>query len=171
MSMVKSDIIQPIPAEVLTQVLQNITDANAALAPYLISLTPYDRKALYKVSDGTDPFVDKGVVYAAQYPQFVPQQLDVEAMNADYEVKTELQPLITVTTGFLSLLNDTHMLAGAEALQGVLSYYNSVKQASRENVANAKDVYNDMKKRYARTKKKETPTEKETVADTAIQVA
>ncbi|WP_339923198.1 hypothetical protein [uncultured Cyclobacterium sp.] len=40
-----------------------------------------------------------------------------------------------------SSLNDTVMVAGSEAYLGALSYYNSVKYATKLNVAGAKIIY------------------------------
>ena len=49
-----------------------------------------------------------------------------------------------------SNLNDTLMVAGPEAYIGALSYYNSVKYGARLNVADAKVIYEDLRKRFER---------------------
>ena len=49
-----------------------------------------------------------------------------------------------------SNLNDTLMVAGSEAYVGALSYYNSVKYGPRLNVADAKVIYEDLRKRFER---------------------
>jgi len=41
------------------------------------------------------------------------------------------------------------MLAGSEAYVAALSFYNSVKQAAKLNVPEAKTIYEDLKKRFA----------------------
>jgi len=48
-------------------------------------------------------------------------------------------------------LNDTTMEAGAESYVSSLSYYNSVKFAAKSDAPGAKAIYEDLKKRFART--------------------
>lgn len=47
------------------------------------------------------------------------------------------------------------MLAGSEAYAAALSYYNSVKMASKLNVNGAKAIYEDLRKRFEHKSKKE----------------
>lgn len=49
-------------------------------------------------------------------------------------------------------LDDTVMEAGGESYIIALSYYNSVKQATKMNVPGAKSIYEDLKKRFEKTK-------------------
>ncbi len=155
--MKKSNILEMIPPETMAKVLSNTKENRDLLAPYLVSLTTEERKKINKVADGTESFVDKGISYQQQFPQFAPRQMDVDSMNNDYSIMTSLMPLLQQTANLLSLLSDTRMSAGAGTLKELLKYYNSVKQASKENVPEAKDVYADLSKRYKKKKKKPEP--------------
>jgi hypothetical protein len=44
------------------------------------------------------------------------------------------------------------MVAGSEAYLGALSYYNSVKYATKLNVADAKIIYEDLKQRFQKSR-------------------
>ena len=56
--------------------LQAVKDALATiqsiLSPYLMALTPEERRVLPKMGDGTTPFVSKVIEYADDNPEFVP---------------------------------------------------------------------------------------------------
>jgi hypothetical protein len=47
-------------------------------------------------------------------------------------------------------LRDTQMLAGSDAYTAALAYYNSVKQAAKMNVPNAKTIQEELGKRFER---------------------
>jgi hypothetical protein len=46
-------------------------------------------------------------------------------------------------------VDDTAMLAGSEAFTQTLSFYNSVKQAARDNQPGAQALFDELKKRFA----------------------
>ena len=62
-----------IPEADVTEINAAIETLKTKLQPYLIALTPEDRKMLPKMSDKTIPFVDKALDYAQNSPQFAPQ--------------------------------------------------------------------------------------------------
>jgi hypothetical protein len=51
-------------------------------------------------------------------------------------------------------VDDTTMLAGSEAYQAALVFYNSVKTAATHDVSGAKAVYDELKKRFPGGKRK-----------------
>ena len=169
--MEESKILQIIPPDVLTKVLANTNENRELLAPYMVSLTSAERKKTYKVADGTEAFVDKGISYQKQFPQFVPKQMDTKEMQNDYDLMTSLMPVVQLTAGLLSLMSDTKMSAGAGTLKQLLKYYNCVKQAAKENVPEAKDVYTDLSKRYKKRKKKGAEPPKEGADAKDVHVA
>ena len=65
----------PIPPQILAQVQSYIDSALAALAPYLLPLTPEERHDLPKMGDKTLSFVEKALDYAHHYPQLCPWYL------------------------------------------------------------------------------------------------
>jgi hypothetical protein len=102
------------------------------------------------MSDKTLPFVDKTIDYCATAPQFAPPFLNVDGLNADMKVYRQLIPLFRIVERLSNGLDDTSMQAGAETYSHSLSYYNSVKLATRMDVPGAKAIYEDLKKRFER---------------------
>jgi hypothetical protein len=139
-----------IPVEVITEVAGHLNAAAAALQPYLLALSPEERRTLPKMSDKTVPFVEKTLDYAQTMPQFSPPYLNVEELAHDLEVHSQLVPLLRTAKIIDSGLDDTVMQAGAESYVNALAYYNSVKQAAKMDVIGAKVIYDDLKKRFER---------------------
>jgi hypothetical protein len=46
------------------------------------------------------------------------------------------------------------MVAGSEAYQEALMFYNAVKAAALQDIQGAKEVYNDLKNRFVKSKRK-----------------
>jgi hypothetical protein len=137
-----------IPQSVADRVIANLNDSISLLKPYVVALTPDDRQKLAKMSDKTVPMVEKIIEYTATHPEFSPAYLDVAELKKDMAATTALLGIARLAEPFNDNLNDTIMLAGSEAYVAALAYYNSVKQAAKMNVPNAKTVYEDLKKRF-----------------------
>jgi hypothetical protein len=141
-----------VPQEVIDIVTGKLNDAAEELQPFLIALTPEERRTIPKMSDKTMPFVEKTLEYCQTAPQFAPPYMDSEALSGDFHVTQQLTPLFRTIKALNDGLDDTIMEAGGEAYVNALSYYNSVKQAAKMNVPGAKSIYEDLKKRFERSK-------------------
>ncbi len=150
--MMENKINFTIPDEVILQTKTHLTEAVNLLKPYLIALSPDERKSIPKMSDKTAPFVDKCLDYSNSAPQFAPPYMDIAAMAADLKVNSQLTPLFRIVQGLFDGLDDTVMESGAEAYLVALGYYNSVKQAAKMDVPGAKAIYEDLRKRFEKAK-------------------
>lgn len=141
-----------ISEEDLTEINNAIATLKAKLSPYLIAITPAERQAVPKMSDGTIPFVEKAMDYAREDAQFLPPYTDLDEVHKDWNAVKNLVPMLRDIQQVESNLNDTVMVAGSEAYLGALSYYNSVKYATKLNVADAKIIYEDLKQRFQKSR-------------------
>jgi hypothetical protein len=141
-----------IPKDDLKKVMQHLKEIDAILKPYLVALTPDERKTIAKMSDKTLPFVEKVMEYAEINPQFAPMFMNVSEMKIDLEAVAALNPILKLTDQLCDNLNDTVMLSGSEAYIASLAYYNTVKQGAKMNVPDAKAIYDDLSKRFERGK-------------------
>lgn len=141
-----------IPEEVENSVKQKIRAIQTELSPYVISLTPDERRELPKMSDKTQPFVEKALDYAVTAPQFAPPYMDVEGLVKDMKVHSQLTTLLREVRKLFDNLDDTVMEAGAESYMCALTYYNSSKMAAKMDVPDAKSISEDLGKRFVRAK-------------------
>jgi hypothetical protein len=145
-----------ISQELKSAIDTEINNIKTKLQPFLIALTPDERRALPKMSDKSIAFVNKALNYAGSNPEFVPPFLDLAEMKKDIDAVEVLngiaKSLAQITTG----LDDTITLAGSESYVASLSYYNSVKQAVKRDIPNAKSISDDLSERFtSKTKKTE----------------
>lgn len=145
--------VQAIPASVLAEALQHIVAAQTALQPYVLPLTPEERRNLPKMGDKTLSFVEKSYDYALQNTALRPPYLDMQAFEIDKSDATGLRTLNNASRQLEEYIDDTEMLAGSEAYQAALVFYNAVKLQAQQDIPGAKAVYEELKKYFHRTRK------------------
>ncbi len=129
------------------------------LKPHMVALTNEERRQMPKMSDKSVPFVEKALQYAKKYPELVPAFIDMSEMGIDVRAVETLNDLHQDAHRICGNLDDTRMLAGSEAYVAALAFYNSVKMGTKMNVPAAKQVYEDLKKRFEAQgqRREETP--------------
>lgn len=137
-----------IPPADLQAVQQALATIQTILAPYVVALTPEDRKKVLKMGDSSEPFVSKAMDYATSDPQFLPPFMQAAEMKKDWDAVVDLLPTFRTVQQLDDNLSDTVMLAGSEAYEAALAYYASVKMAAKMNIPGAKAIYEDLKKRF-----------------------
>ena len=85
-----------IPEEDVTKSIQKLNEVTALLKPYLIALTPEERRKIPKMSDKTLPFVEKNLEYCESAPQFAPPYMDREALAGDMKVTQQLTAVFRI---------------------------------------------------------------------------
>jgi hypothetical protein len=156
-----------IPVDVLSQVQTLVNQANTLLLPYVTPLTAAERRTLLKTGEKTLSFVEKAHEFAVHNPALCPPYLDMAAFNIDFVDAHNLTTLNNSTLQLHEYTDDTDMVAGSEAFQAALVFYNSVKVAAMHDVPCAKAVYEELRKRFPGTRRKHSDTETENDNQTA----
>jgi hypothetical protein len=137
-----------IPESDIKQVMEYLSKIQEVLKPYLIALSPDERQRMLKMGDKTVSFVDKTLDYVKSNPEFVPTYMNVLEFEKDATAVKNLMSMLNPVVQIEQGINDTEMLAGSEAYTAALIYYNSVKQAAKNNIPNAAAIYDDLSKRF-----------------------
>ncbi|MDR0420358.1 MAG: hypothetical protein LBH30_02760 [Prevotellaceae bacterium] len=87
--------VTPIPPEVLAQAQKKINEAIELLAPYMLPLTPTERRNLPKMGDKTLSFVEKAHEYSHHYPALCPSYINIEEFDTDVTDATGLRLCFT----------------------------------------------------------------------------
>jgi hypothetical protein len=140
--------IQAIPADVLTQVQTKMQEVQALLAPYMLALTPEERREMPKMGAKTIVFVEKAYDFARQNLNLVPPYLDIDAFGTDFGDAHGLWTVHSMVQQVEEGIADTEMTAGSEAYQWALVFYKSVKMAAAQDVPGAKAIYEELKTRF-----------------------
>jgi len=123
--------------------------------PFLIDLTPEERRALPRMGDGGRAFVSKAAQVAAQNPDFLPRSFDIDEMRHDAELFEALQPVALALTQLQELLDDTLMEVGGEAYSAALVVYHYAKNSGKGQALDA--VADDLSRRFARKASSSAP--------------
>ncbi|MDR2247822.1 MAG: hypothetical protein LBE17_14320 [Treponema sp.] len=140
--------IQTIPSTVLTQVQTKIQEIQTLLAPYMLALTPEERRDLPKMGAKTISFVEKAYDFARQNPNLIPPYFDLDAFGVDFADAHGLWTLANAVRQLEEAFDDTEMTAGSEAYQAALVFYKSAKMAAAQDIPGAKAVYEELKTRF-----------------------
>ncbi|MNJ92921.1 hypothetical protein D3C87_105960 [compost metagenome] len=145
----KNQISAEITAAQSTAVIENVSQITDTLKHVLtINLTTDDRSHMLKMGDKTLAFVQKALEYASQNEALCPVFLSLPEAKKDYELAAALQAIKQRVSALLRAIEDAEMVAGSEAYDAALIFYNSVKGAARSNIAGSQVIENDLKNRF-----------------------
>ena len=144
-----------IAKESLTKINKSIDELDKELS-FLINLGPEDRKGGFRLGDKNLGFLLKAKDYINQNPEFLPGYVSAVEVTKDTVLAEQLNSILRKLGIILDKIEDTANIAGMEALAGALSYYNAVKDASKNNIESAGTIYDDLSKRFPSTRRSKT---------------
>ena len=116
--------------------------------PMLQNLNNRERNQILPLGDGNLSFVQDAVEMMQRHPDMLPGFVTTEEVAADFELYRELDQISDVLAALQQKITDTRRLAGAEAMQGALIFYRSVRSAANLGVSNSKALYDALKARF-----------------------
>jgi len=122
-----SAVLTAADREVILQAIQTIRDK----LPFLIDLTPEDRRALLKMGDKSRAFVSGSLALASQNAEFLPRSFDVSEMRRDVELYEQLAAILIPLSQLQELMDDTLMELGSEAYAAALVVYQYAKSSGQ----------------------------------------
>jgi hypothetical protein len=126
---------------------QAITTIKTQL-PFLLKLSPDERRAYARMGDKSVPFVEKAMAYAETNPNLVPPYLQVAEFKKDLELVKALTRMMQPLHSLVEAIDDTMMVAGNESYSAALVFYNSAKRAADAGVQGTQSIVNDLKQRF-----------------------
>jgi hypothetical protein len=98
--------------------------------PFLLDLSPEDRKAMPKLGDKSRAFVAKALELATQNPGFLPRDFSIDEMRKDASLAEELFAIRQALMTLAEMVDDTYVAAGSEAYVAALLVYNYAKSSN-----------------------------------------
>ncbi|MET0621661.1 MAG: hypothetical protein ABW250_01640 [Pyrinomonadaceae bacterium] len=99
--------------------------------PFLIDLTPEERRTLLKMGDKSRGFVTQALTVAEQNEDILPRSFDVAEMRKDVELLDGLAPIMAALSQLTELVEDTYMAVGGEAYASALLVYQFARAAGK----------------------------------------
>ena len=137
-----------IPAKVISDVQTHLDAIKGMLQPYLLSLTPDERKTMLRMADKTVAFVTKTTDYATNNAAFVPSFVDLAELKQDAAGMTSLTPLRQQFEQLALDTDSTVMIAGSEAYGNSLTVYGNIKFLAKNKQPGAQSAYDELSVRF-----------------------
>ncbi len=113
-----------------------------------VDLTPKQRQQYGRVAYDMEVWVDKVYDYMQQMPQLVPSYINMGEHAADLEAHRMLNPRIERMNVLRQSMLDTNLLLGTDIYNNSLSFYRSLREASKTNAIGATSAYGDLKRQF-----------------------
>ena len=113
-----------------TAVLEAINTIRQKL-PFLLDLTPEERRSLPRMGDKSRAFVTQALIIAEQNEDILPRSFDVGEMRKDVELVQALEPILPALAQLQELIEDTYIAVGSEAYAVTLAVYQYAKASGK----------------------------------------
>lgn len=137
-----------------TQLNQHLLAIVQIIQPKSIVLNAEDVHGLAKMADGNLPFTEKAIGYMATAPQFKPNFVDASDAEIDLEAYKISKQFLIYALQISKSIGDISMLSGSEAYSAALAYYKNVKFHADAKQPGAKEIYDELSKRFVGFKSK-----------------
>lgn len=99
--------------------------------PFLVDLTPEERRTLLRMGDKSRGFVAQALTVAEQNEGILPRSFDVDEMRKDVDLLAALEPIMASLSQLSELVEDTYMEVGSEAYASALLVYQFARAAGK----------------------------------------
>lgn len=99
--------------------------------PFLVDLTPEERRTLPRMGEKSRGFVEQALLVAEQNPDILPRSFDVGEMRNDVALLSALSPTLHALSQLNELVDDTVMAVGSEAYASALLVYQFARAAGK----------------------------------------
>jgi capsule polysaccharide export protein KpsC/LpsZ len=137
-----------IPAQTLEEISTQLGAIIQQIQPYAVTLSAKERHDILKMGDKSLGFVEKANEFAHKNPDLIPSYVDIAAFDIDLSDARGLLGVLNQIRRVEQLVDDTAMIAGSEAFQSALAFYNGLLAATKANVEGAKTLYAELKERF-----------------------
>jgi len=131
------------------QAVRTAVTAIRTTLPFLVNLTPDERKNLYKTGPNSLSFVQNSLQAAKNNPGILPGNFSATEFESDVNLLADLTDLGMLLTQLASELDDTRLAVGSEAMGEATQVYNYVKAAAK-TTPGLKPVADQLGERFQR---------------------
>ena len=149
-----------ISATISDQAMAEIKGAIAAIhthLPFLINLTPDERRKRFKMGDKSLAFVRNSVTATQNNPDIVPGNFDIAEFNRDYQLTVALSEVLGLLEQLTETVDDTLLAVSSESMASSLLVYDYAKTASRHSPG-IKSVADQLGERFKALGKRRSKT-------------
>ncbi len=143
----KGKVSAHLSREEVERLIEKVREIRQCL-PFLIQLSPEERRAGIRLGDKTIAFVEKALQIAKERKDILPPYIDVEEMERDFELYRNLGLLLREVASLLEAIEDTRMGAGSDAYATALLIYGALKQAAQSGIPGTDTLVEELAQRF-----------------------
>jgi uncharacterized protein YejL (UPF0352 family) len=150
-----------ISATITPEKLQEIKAAIATIhanMPFLVSLTPDERRKRVKMGDKSLAFVNNSLSVTQNNSEVVPASFNIAEFNRDYQLTIALTEVLNLLEQLTEKVDDTLMAVGSESMASSLLVYDYVKTAAK-HAPGLKSVADQLGERFKAMGNRRTKSE------------
>jgi hypothetical protein len=119
--------------------------------PFLLGLTLDERIQLPKINVANKAFTEDAINAVANNSSLLPGYLNLQNMQNDLQLFSQLDEIIGMLNSLLEKLQDTQTLAGSEAYVAALTAYKLFGAASDAGIAGTDAIYDQLRTRFTQS--------------------
>lgn len=155
--MIENNVSIVIPDNAVAEAIQKIAEARLILKNFLLfSLTPEQRRKMFKMGGESVNYVEKGINYAED-PDLRSKNVNLDEWKRDFEATRQFLKLNTAVEPLFYDIQDMMMLCGIEAIDSAQVNYRFLRYEAAENNIKARGAYEDLKEDRWNLSKKAQP--------------
>ncbi|VFN05269.1 MAG: hypothetical protein BECKG1743E_GA0114224_108413 [Candidatus Kentron sp. G] len=113
------------------QAIKDAVDTIIQKLPFLVNLTPKERKSLFKAGPDGVSFLQNALNAAQDHPTIFPASFRATEFKRDVDLFTTLTDIGIIVASLASEIDDTRIAVGSEAMQEASQIYTYVKAAAK----------------------------------------
>jgi hypothetical protein len=131
----------------LASILDHLHQARA-LMPFVVDLSPQQRRRLFKLGPGSLAFARDAYTVARQYEDIMPRNFDVDEFERDLNLSEQLDQILISIERLRESVDDTRRQVGSETMRHARLVYRQVQNSPGGNNLDA--VAAQLGQRFAR---------------------
>ena len=134
---------------IVKEIVHSIKQISAKL-PFLLSLSDTEKTGMLGINVSNKQWTEDAINEMKDDPSILPEYMHnaIGYTEHDMQLYSDLDKIIIPILDLVGKLSDTQFLAGAEAYNVALIYYNLLPVAIKVGVPGAQDKYNRLKVRF-----------------------
>jgi hypothetical protein len=145
--MVSNKVSYEITQEQIQAIATAVETINNAL-PFLVTLTPRDRRTILRAGDRDQAFIRRSLQVANVVEQHLPRSFEIDEMRRDIDLAEAIYPIMIDISQLAQKLSDTHVVLNSEAYSAALEVYSTTRRV--KDLEGLAGPFAELKRRFVR---------------------
>ena len=140
--------LKKIPQTVIQDAQLKLDEVTKMLEPYLLALSPDERRGMVKNGVGSVEFLELSHGFAIDYPDLFPGFMKACVFEEELFAIRGLQACAARASHLRDRIIDTEMVTHCHALDTALAFFHTIKIAARRDIPGAEVIYEELRHRF-----------------------